>query len=404
MIKFQTEIVAFKRAATFALFAAFSIVTAAQKLSFSGYVKDMQCFYFLEDPIFISYDKKIQWSTYNQIHNRLNINWQANENLRFEAGIRNRLLSGKLMNEIPGYSSLFEKDKGFVDMSWNIVNQDQWFLNTSIDRLFLEYTWKNFQVKAGRQRINWGINLVWNPNDLFNAFSYLDFDYEERPGSDAILFTWYSSASSSLDVAVKTDSSHNYTAAARYLFNLWDYDIQFIAGKNDNDFVAGGGWAGSIGKVSFRGEASFFKPLPGKEDISETSLSATLSADYTFSNSLYLHSAFLYNSAGKTSISEGSGISLLNPDFELSAKKLSLGRYEIFAQASYPVNPILGLNFATIYNPSDNSAYFGPAATVSLSDNLELMLTAQLLTGKKGSEYGYMGNTYACFGRLRWSF
>jgi len=42
--------------------------------------------------------------------------------------------------------------------------------------------------------------------------------------------------------------------------------------------------------------------------------------------------------------------------------------------------------------------------TVSLMENLELMLTAQVLLGETGSEYGAFGNTYAGFGRLRWSF
>ena len=35
------------------------------------------------------------------------------------------------------------------------------------------------------------MNLVWNPNDLFNAFSFVDFDYEERPGSDALRIQKY---------------------------------------------------------------------------------------------------------------------------------------------------------------------------------------------------------------------
>ena len=170
-------------------------------------------------------------------------------------------------------------------------------------------------------------NLVWNPNDLFNAFSYIDFDYEERPGSDAILFTWYTSGTSSLDVALKSDKYGNTTAAARYLFNILDYDIQFIGGKNANDFLLGGGWSGSIGDVSFRGEGSYFTPLAGKERISKNAVSATVSADYTFKNSLFIHSAFLFNSSGTTV--SGSGISLLNPTNNLSAKNLSMGKYEL---------------------------------------------------------------------------
>lgn len=28
--------------------------------------------------------------------------------------------------------------------------------------------------------------MAWNPNDWFNTYNYFDFDYEERPGTDAI--------------------------------------------------------------------------------------------------------------------------------------------------------------------------------------------------------------------------
>ena len=203
-------------------------------------------------------------------------------------------------------------------------------------------------------------------------------------------------------MAFKTDRYHNTTSAARYLFNVSGYDVQFIGGKNENDFVLGGGWSGNIGKVSFRGEGSLFTPLPGKEDISKKAVSVTFSADYTFDNSLYIHSAFLFNSMGTTE--RGEGISLLNPNFNLSAKQLSIGKYELFGQVSYPISPILNASVAGIFNPSDLSSYIGPTVTISLQDNLELMLTAQILLGEAGSEYGAMGNTYACFGRLRWSF
>jgi len=375
---------------------------SAQKLSLSGYIKDMQGFYYLENAIRTSPTESFQWTTYNLVHNRLNLEWQPVSNLRFEVGVRNRLMVGKLIKDFSGYAGSFEKEDGLQDLSWNLADQKNWFINTSIDRVYIDYTWKQFQLRTGRQRINWGINLVWNPNDLFNAFSYMDFDYEERPGSDAVLFTWYSSGTSSMDVAFKTDSSHNLTAATRFIFNYKGYDIQLLCGKNGYDFVVGGGWSGSIGDVSFRGESTFFTPFKGNEDASKTSVSATVSADYTFYNSLFIHSAFLFNSMGTTST--GTGFSLLDPNFSLSAKKLSIGKYEVFGQVSYPVNPILNVSFASMFNPSDLSSYLGPTATISLHDNIELMLTAQVLLGDANTEYGLYGNTYAGYGRLRWSF
>jgi hypothetical protein len=387
----------------FLLLISFSCLTAkAQQVSINGYVKDMLAAYILENPVRISPENEFKWTAFNLVHNRINLDWTPSEDFKFHVGLRNRIFSGKMIKDINGYAGFTKADNGLVDLSWNVAEKSNWFANTSIDRIFAEYTLRNFQLRAGRQRINWGINLVWNPNDLFNAFSYTDFDYEERPGSDAVLLTWYTSPSSNLDIAVKTDSSRKFTAAARYLFNIYDYDIQFIGGKDKDDIVFGMGWSGNIGDYSFRGEGSIFKSVNSNTNDNKTAVSATISTDRTFENSMFIHFSILYNSSGTSE--SGSGISLLDPNLTLSAKRLSSGKFETFGQISYPINPLINLNIATIFNPVDKSAYIGPSANISLTDNIDLLFTAQILTGKEKSEYAYFGNTYCLFGRLKWSF
>ncbi len=379
-----------------------TIPVFAQKLSVTGYVKDMQGVYYLEKAIQLPGGDSLQWTTYNQVHNRLNIDWELAESFHVNVGLRNRVLFGKMLGSIPQYADMFEDDNGFLDLSVNILEGNKWFFNSSLDRLYIDYTLGKCQLKIGRQRINWGIDLIWNPNDLFNAFSYIDFDYPERSGSDAILFTWYTSENSSLDIACKIDHNKESTIAARYLFNIKDYDIQLIVGKCMKDLVAGMGWSGNIGPLSFRGEGSVFTPCNGIRDSSGTSTAITFSFDYTTKNSLYLQTAFLFNSNGTKK--QTTGVSLLNPDWDLDAKHLSLGKYEIFGQISYPVNPVLTLGVSGIYNPSDNSCYMGPSLTLSLGKNFDLIVNSQLLLGKEGSEYGTYGKTFAGFGSLKWSF
>ena len=91
-------------------------------------------------------------------------------------------------------------------MSWNILTEKSFFLNTTIDRLWVDFNYGKLQVRAGRQRINWGQTLIWNPNDIFNAYSFFDFDYIERPGSDAVRVQYYPGSSSSVEAAVKVNS------------------------------------------------------------------------------------------------------------------------------------------------------------------------------------------------------
>lgn len=378
-------------------------LNAQDRLMLNGYLKAMESAYLLENPIPLGNNGTGTNLSYHLIHNRLNFKAFPASNTTMALEVRNRLFSGKLIEALPSYADMVDKDDGLIDLSWNIHKAERYFFNTTIDRLYVDYMQGDWQLRLGRQRINWGINLVWNPNDLFNAFSFTDFDYEERPGSDAVLITWYPTFSSSVDLVYKAASQMKQRAlAAKYRFNHGSYDFQLIGGQYGNDWVLGGGWSGYIHSISFRGEWSYFHPLPGKSALSESSLSTSLSFDYTFENSIYLHTSFLFNSQGTTE--KGNGISLLDPTFELSAKNLSVGKYELFGQLSWPVNPLLTAGIAAMLNPADQSMYLGPSLQFSLSENIGLFFMSQLTLGETGSEYAAMGRMYAFYGRLQWSF
>ena len=55
-------------------------------------------------------------------------------------------------------------------LSYNWVNDSAIVLNTTIDRLNIELFYDKIEVVLGRQRVNWGKALVWNPNDIFNSY------------------------------------------------------------------------------------------------------------------------------------------------------------------------------------------------------------------------------------------
>jgi hypothetical protein len=182
-----------------------------------------------------------------------------------------------------------------------------------------------------------------------------------------------------------------------YRFSKMNTDFQFLGGWMGKDFVLGTGWSGDIKGGGFRGEISWFKPLE-KDNGSYESLVASISGDYYFQNSLYVHAAVLYNSHGTTG--DAGGRSFFSPD--ISAKMLSLGRYNLFGQVSYPFTPLFNASFSSIVNPCDGSFYVGPTLIYSLGNNLELMVNGQLFFGREGTEYGDYGQ--AIFGRVRWSF
>ena len=335
-----------------------------KKWFLSGYVKDMQSVIFG--------NIRQQWITGNLIHNRLNFKWTPTSSIKLGIEARNRFFYGDMMHAIPAYGATFEDDKGIVKASKNLFNEKSFVLNTAIDRFYVDYTLNKFELTIGRQRINWGQTFVWNPNDIFNTYSYFDFDYEEKPGSDAIRMQYYSSETSKIEVTAKIDNNKKYTAAALYKINRWSYDFQIMGGiYNSNDYVIGGGWAGQVAKGGFRGEMTYFRP---KANFSDTSgvFVASVGYDYTFKNSLMIQTEAIYNS-NKTTVFSAN---LANP-FPISAKNPFLSEVSIFGSVAYPFSPLIKGSIAAIYNPKSNIYFIIPTIAYSLSDNLDISLIAQ---------------------------
>ena len=362
----------------------------------NGYVKELMMYYQPELQL-PGIDQDYLFT--NTIHNRLNFKWYANNQFTIVAEMRNRIISGSLVKEFAIYQSVVDVDNGYLDLSVVPLDGKAWFLHSMIDRAYVDWVSGKWQIRLGRQRVNWGINTVWNPNDVFNSFSYFDFDYEERPGSDALRVQYYLGMTSSAELVYKFgDNSDQSALAGLFHFSQWNYDFQFLGGWVGSDLMFGVGWAGDIAGGGFRGEITHFTPRKNHAE-SESATIASVSGDYTFPNSIYIQISALYNSHGTTGKTGGRDL-FFNSD--LSAKYLSLAKYSLFGQISYPITPLFSGNFSGIMNPGDGSFYFGPSLTYSLHDNLELMFTSQLFFGDKDTEFGEIGELI--FARLKWSF
>ena len=117
----------------------------------------------------------------------INFFWYPTEKLTLNTEVRTRMFHGDAVKTIPSYGNFIDVNNDFFDFSYT-EDFDQMVFHIMIDRLYLQWNDDSWQLKVGRQRINWGVNLAWNPNDIFNAYSLYDFDYEERPGTDALRF------------------------------------------------------------------------------------------------------------------------------------------------------------------------------------------------------------------------
>ncbi|MDR1644559.1 MAG: DUF1302 family protein [Tannerellaceae bacterium] len=345
-----------------------SMAAQTGKPELSGYVSDMVSV--------VAQRPSATWAWENLLHNRLNFGWQFAANWRMDAGMRNRYIAGNLGDK-------------------------EHELHATFDRLYLTFEQGPWNLQLGRQRVNWGQTLVWNPNDLFNTYSFFDFDYVERPGSDAFRATRYHSPTASTELAASLNASHRVTAALLHRWNRNNFDYQVMGGLYaGSDIVAAGAWSGDFRGLNFRGEVSLFHPtdsLPA--DGSGFVIAASVGMDYMFPNSLMLQAEALYNNGGNASSAGLMGLY----EAPLSAKHLSISDWNMFMQASYPLTPRLNASLSALYFAGIQAFYAGCSLDCSVAGDLDLSFIAQYFAASDIAGLGNMQILLA-FARLKYSF
>lgn len=367
-----------------------NLVEKEKKWSVDGYVKDL-----LTVNLIRGLDSA--WME-NQIHHRINFKWFPTSRLTTYVEVRNRIFWGDFVKNVPNYSDLIDMNNDFFDLSVTSLETKSWVIHSMVDRAYVEWNHKDWEIRVGRQRINWGVTLVWNPNDLFNAFSFFDFDYEERPGSDGIRIKKYTGVASSLELASNVaDNLDQLITAGLWKVNKWEYDFQFLAAKAQQDLALGVGWAGSIKDAGFKGEVTFLQPYGDSAD--DPVVLAALSGDYSFESSLYLHTAFYLNSDGDSNPENP----FLNTRLSrLNVRSLSPYLISTLVQASYTFTPLVNGGMALILYPGSNALFINPSVAISLKKNLDLDLIAQIFFDHVNGTY-QAANKFT-FIRVKWSY
>ncbi len=332
------------------------------------------------------------------LHQRFNARWDFNEHLSFRGSLRTRLFYGYGVGNVPGFADFIADDFGSFDAGGNLISTDNVLLHTIADRFHLDWHKDKWHVRLGRQRINWGINMVSNPNDLFNVYSFFDFDYEERPGADALRVQYFASALSRVELAYSPGrTARESVAAMLYSFNRKGYDVQFVSGYFRNRYAVGTGWAGSIKDTGFKGELTFFTDLEPQADVQASNVVVALSADHRFGSGLYVVLEYLYNQQR-----EGVEVDLQFFTQPLRADNLSFTDHALFANATYPVSPVSTLGLAGFYYPSEEGFFISPNWNYGVAENLDLLLISQIFAGSRNSLLGQAG--YLVAAALKWSF
>lgn len=359
----------------------------SKKLTINGYVKNLQTLTFDKDFSDLISD--------NTIHNRVNIKWMPTTRLTADAEFRTRLIWGDEVKLTPNFVSLLRNQNEAINMQKIWIENKSLVLLTNVERLYLDYGNDQLNIRIGRQRINWGVATTWNPNDIFNSYNFLDFDYEERPGVDGAKTRYLFSSSFNTELAYTyTGKKNGNVAALKYALNKWGYDMQLITGWYHTHPTIGAGWAGSIKDAGFKGEAQYF--FPGQDSTGHLNL--TLQGDYMFKKGWYINLGLLFNNRGlNTPLNNWSNLNL-----GLSPENLMPTRWNIIATTMKEITPLLSANLSVLYAPGTNLLILYPFFRYNLATNLDADLVWQSFFAEQ--EHVFEAVNHISFFRLKWSF
>jgi hypothetical protein len=361
---------------TFSLVAAIVFIVGVQSLQaktdtirydVSGYLKNMQSALFPGDQLLLME---------NLVHHRLNFRMDVNEKFTLHAGMRNRIFAGNItgLNPLLG-DQLKSISDDWLPMSVLWYERSNYAFHSTLDRFYTEWNTGKWNIRAGRQRINWGQNLAFNPNDLFNVYNFLDFDYEERPGSDAVRIQYHTGFASGIDVVAKGGSSREEIGfGARWFFNKKEYDLQLIGGLSFGDLALGAGWSGYLKNMGWKGEFTWFSPV--WDEDRRQAFSATTGIDHSLGKGWFMYVSYLYNS----DVPEGN-LFLLDPNRLLTARNIFPFKHNALAQFNYSINPMISASFAMIYSANKNHPLIlNPGVQISVAENWDLDLIGQIFS------------------------
>lgn len=332
----------------------------------------------------------VEWADF--LNTRVNTTTYFSDSFLLTVQLRNQVIAGSNTNSIVNIGS----DRGLIDLTTGYSAKKNLLWQLQADRLFTEFTSGSWVITLGRQRINWSRTMVWNPNDIFNTYSYFDFDYVEKPGSDALRIQKYYGASSSVEGVLQADSTRKINGGLLWRTSYLHTDVQLLTAiLNFTELCAGAGWEGSIGNVATRGELTYYHQFNDSVNRANVVL-ASVGFDYLFNENLALQFEFLYNDK-KTVINN----MLELYQVPLSAKQLSLSEYNFYLGATYQINPISSLSVSGMYFTDQSGFFMMPSYQISLTENVSLNILFQHFNLNQFNQRFKLNYLYC---NVRWNF
>lgn len=283
--------------------------------------------------------------------------------------------------------------------SWNVIEDDQVLATSLFDRVNAKLSLSWGDVTLGRQAITFGKTYFWNPLDVFFPFDSTQFDRDYKPGVDALRvdvplgrFSGINLVGSAgPEIPLKPDGARNdpkdaswYGSAVlgRAFTHIAGWDVSLQGGKVYGGYHMGAGVVGDVGPIQVRCEGAQFLPMratplppPLEGDLFWSHFLGVLGLGHRFENGLTLDFEYFYNGAGDPN---DLNAALVRTQFGSS---LQMSRHLAGMVAQYEFTPLVTGRLAAISSLSDGSTQLQPIVTVSLSDEMDLLIGLMLNFG-----------------------
>jgi opacity protein-like surface antigen len=338
------------------------------------------------------------WSSFNKINNRVNLQFWASSDFTIKLEVQNRLYNGSYLSRFPEFSSSLTSAADYLNLSHIWSQQSSTVIQSRVDRLYVDYTKGGISLRIGRQRINWGQTLVWNVTDIFNSYSVFEIDNLEKYGCDAMRLSFFASPASVVEAAVKVNADKKITSAIMSRINYNEIDYQIQAGLVDEaDIMIGSGITSSFRGFTLRTEGAYYIPID-KDETESSTLLICVGLDYVFSNNMAVQGEVLYNQLNNKGLNELFEVLFVAP---VAAKTLSISEWNYALNYLYPASPRLNLSLSSLFFADYSGFYLSPSVDFKLIKNLDLTALCQLYSLEYYGERNMLANASI---RLKYHF
>lgn len=251
-----------------------------------------------------------------------------------------------------------------------------------VDRLYLDYYGERFDLRVGRQALNWGSGRFFNPTDPFPEVLLAE-PWRPRRGVNAVRASVPFGAANDLSMVVATDDSlDELRAAGRVRLNWNETDFAFVGAwrGDDRNVLLGVDLRGTFG-VGWWVEAAYLLGEARHEEV-------TVGIDYSFPilEQAVVFAQYYRNGAGSTNPQLPAALLPLGPGAIGDEPEPERDRFAPFTSgrdygllgATLGFTPELSASLTALQNLNDGSGFAISTATYAALDWLELAVSAQV--------------------------